>query len=201
MNYGYWATSYRDCDGSQWMPNGANCIDSCSSGQYYNFVTYNCESCHPTCLTCYEYQQCLTCNATQKRYLSNHSCIPLSGYYEPGTTIALLCDTNCVTCSQSATNCTSCTNLTTLVGTQCLPCSQVWEGCTICSQTACLGCSSPYRQINSSYCNLPCSDSHCLVCSNSNTSFCYVCVPIPYRVLSSSGECLPVCGDAILIDY
>lgn len=76
-----WVTSYSDCDGPQWIQDGSLCYDNCTSMQYFEFTNNSCLPCNPKCLTCYDATSCSSCFTSQKRILSNVSCVPIDGYY------------------------------------------------------------------------------------------------------------------------
>ena len=117
-----WVTTYLGCDG-QWINNGTHCINNCTTTQYFDFNTNTCKPCDPKCLTCYDANSCSSCFASQKRVLSNVSCVPIDGYYDSGSLVAVLCDSSCLTCTGSATTCTSCHNTSLLVGSSCGACN------------------------------------------------------------------------------
>ena len=89
----------------------------CING-YYETSLYSpliCLACHATCLTCsLTSTNCITCDyINQNRILSipDNACICKNGFYETFTNnpaICLACDSSCVTCSITSTNCTSC---------------------------------------------------------------------------------------------
>lgn len=152
-----------------------NCI-TCSGITYFNASLVECLPCRYDCLACKNHYQCTSCDSAMFRTLSStFSCIPISGYYENNQTLASPCVAPCITCAGSASNCTSCVSTSTVALNSCVPCSNLFEGCSQCQKTYCISCSAGYTQINSTYCNLPCTDSNCLVCDNSNTTKCEAC--------------------------
>lgn len=56
-----------------------------------------------------------------------------------------------------------------------------------------------YTLVNATFCNLPCNDSNCAVCSNLDTSVCTLCKTPEYSI-SSNHKCLGLCGDGKIID-
>lgn len=139
-----------------------------------NTSLVSCQPCRYDCLTCKSHYQCTTCDSTTFRALStNFSCNPIAGYYESNITAAKPCVTPCKTCFGSASQCTSCVDTTTVaISYACVACSTIFEGCSDCHLTYCLSCDVGYTQINATYCNLPCSDTNCLICKNNDTTIC-----------------------------
>jgi hypothetical protein len=149
---------------------------SCNVSYYYDVINRTCLSCRFDCLTCSNSYQCTSCNNTY-RYLSNYSCLPQTGYYESNATEPFLCDnTSCRGCENSSTTCTSCKlYVRWLDNNICRWCNHSFEGCITCNTTNCFSCLAGYRLTNSTYCNLPCDDVKCYICSNANTSVCLQC--------------------------
>jgi cysteine-rich repeat protein len=172
------------------------CYARCSRLQYVGSARV-CSSCRFDCLTCYNSTRCSSCNLTN-RYLepSNLSCLPKEGYYESNDFTPFTCTPPCRTCLNNGTFCTSCLTNTSLFfgNNSCLLCSYLLEGCDTCNSTYCFTCLSPYRLVTALYCNLPCRDSNCAVCSNANTSFCYTCNTRYFRA-NPAGLCVATCGD------
>lgn len=78
---------------------------------------------------------CLTCNVLDFRTLLGTDCVPNDGYYDDGNNhVALPCNiTQCVTCNNTATNCTSC-----VLGRYLLTSNHTCQSCS----TYCLNCTS-----------------------------------------------------------
>ncbi|CAD8195626.1 unnamed protein product [Paramecium octaurelia] len=121
-----------------------NCIDS-----YFDNGTQTCQKCHYTCLTCNSFgdQFCLTCldKTISFRVYNQGVCQCLPGYYDDGfSTNCNKCLSSCLTCQNTADNCTSCESPRYLDGTAC-PCGAGYfvnnlGKCSKCNQN-CLNCS------------------------------------------------------------
>lgn len=68
-----------------------------------------CSNCPYDCMTCDEYGDCLTCNASEHRQLNpaNSRCEPMKGYYDDRTFVSKACSSNCKECI-SPYDCSSC---------------------------------------------------------------------------------------------
>jgi proprotein convertase subtilisin/kexin type 5 len=124
------------------------------------------------------------------------TCLPSFGYYESNTTVAGACLLPCLSCSLSATNCTSCDSGLLLVGGSCLACSDLFEGCELCSLTVCFSCNASYHKINDTFCNVLCDQSQCAECLNANSSYCVRCEKAVFNLID--GYCSGECGDGRL---
>ena len=59
-----------------------------------------CKHCSYDCLTCNQYGECLTCNASEYRKLNpkNSRCQPLKGYYDDRSFVCKKCHYLCLDC-------------------------------------------------------------------------------------------------------
>ena len=103
------------------------CLTSCPAGYYGDPITYQCTKCPANCLTCTSATSCSTCpilpvtttttststtmTTSTFPYLYKNWCYGVcpDGYYPDSTNNCQLCDSNCLTCGGSSTNCTTCT--------------------------------------------------------------------------------------------
>ncbi|CAD8196825.1 unnamed protein product [Paramecium pentaurelia] len=86
----------------------------CGEHQYFNYVNFLCEDCHPTCSECNGSlnSNCLICKQDQNTILQSNICICKEGYYKSSVdNNCYECHQNCKTCSGPANNeCLSCKN-------------------------------------------------------------------------------------------
>jgi hypothetical protein len=173
-------------------------VSTCPAGFYNDPTTFTCLSCNYTCGTCSGSIICNTCSTTSNRILINGTCEPAPGYYDNGTSNAVLCVSPCSNCT-SATVCISCLTGNYLSGTTCVPCSTTIANCTQCDVTGntCSLCAAGFIYNSATnLCDLnPCVDSYCLSCPVS-LSVCVNCTPGFGFV---SGVCTSICGDSILV--
>lgn len=136
---------------------------------YYDSSNAICLKCQPTCLTCSNYYNCLSCNTSQFRVYSNasQSCACSDGYYDNMINPACSsCHYTCLTCFGSYdNNCLNCSALRTFTIPSSCPCkSGYFESNRVCS---------------------PCSLS-CRTCSNVNTN----CTSCHFGSYMSNYKCL-----------
>lgn len=128
----------------------------CVNGYFDTIVngSNTCLICSSTCLTCTTSASiCLSCDTiNQHRSLNSNTCMCNTGFYETSVntpSICLACNSNCLTCSIAATNCTSC---------------QTASHFTLNTTTNTCVCQTGfYLSANSSVC-LPCTQLGCLAC-------------------------------------
>lgn len=121
-----------------------------------NTTSNQCEICTPFCADCLDINTCQQCDSTNDfRVLVNNACECLPGYYSdylnPTSSVCLVCTAgspNCLYCSVDATN------LSNIITT----CSQCDPGYSLRDDLSCL----------------PCSQFHCLSCSQTSTA-CFIC--------------------------
>ena len=152
-------------------------MSTCPAGFYNDPTTFTCLSCNYICGTCSGSIICNTCSATSNRILINGTCEPAPGYYDNGTSNAVLCVSPCSNCT-SATVCISCLTGNYLSGTTCVPCSTTIANCTHCDATGtnCSQCQLGFiYNATTNLCDVvPCYDLNCLACPNS-MSVCTLC--------------------------
>ncbi|CAD8177777.1 unnamed protein product [Paramecium octaurelia] len=133
--------------------------NSCQCPAFYYDQPGNpiCIKCHSTCQTCQGSQsnQCTSCNLLSKRELSsNGECKCQNSYFDTGIQECQICSSDCLNCTITPTNCTSCKPDRYLVGNSCL-CKTKLQGsylttylvplknrCQSCHYS-CLSCSGP----------------------------------------------------------
>jgi proprotein convertase subtilisin/kexin type 5 len=190
--------------------NQLQCI--CPSGTYYSPSPASCVSC--TSLNTY----CLTCSSSSVCDSCGFSLTP------SGNSCTWSCaDVNCVTCSFDTTNGIYCVNCASgfIVNSsnqlQCIPCpsgtfySPSPASCVSCTSlnAYCLTCSSSSVCDSCEYsltpsgnaCTPVCSDVNCVTCAFTIPKgiYCSACVS-GYTVNPSNLlQCIPLCGDGILI--
>ncbi|CAK58841.1 unnamed protein product (macronuclear) [Paramecium tetraurelia] len=165
-----------------------NCIDS-----YFDNGTQTCQKCYYTCLTCNSFgsQFCQSCldKTTSFRVYNQGACFCLPGYYDDGiSTNCNKCLSSCLTCLNTADNCTSCESPRYLDGSAC-PCSVGYfvnnlSKCSKCNQN-CLNCS-----LTSTTC-IEC-DSSLMRVLDSATKTC-ICKPGATQINSLCQECDITC--------
>ena len=171
----------------------ATCPARTSSSSFYS----ECYAC-PTydCYYCASSGLCTQCSATDNRYLSNTSrCLPNSGYYDDGSnSLAPACNANCLTCTTSATYCTTCAAGKYLTGTNtCAACITNCAACT--AATSCTTCNTgyTYTAANNS-CWLNCSTiSHCSTCTYTTSLACSTCANGYYLSTNTCPACITNC--------
>ena len=62
-----------------------------------------------------------------------------------------------------------------------------------------MACLANYSLINTTYCNLPCNDSNCAICSNLDTTICSLCKDTNYSI-SIGHKCVGACGDGKIVN-
>lgn len=101
--------------GQYYDPIAGTCGTSCPSGTYQNSYSHTCEFCQAPCNQCINTPtNCISCvSSSSQKYFYNNVCYSVC----PNITYTvgyqcLACDqsVNCLTCSASATTCTSCMN-------------------------------------------------------------------------------------------
>lgn len=121
------STTCTSCVSARLLTN-ASC--PCKVGTYENIAgNASCAACDYRCLTCQGVStNCSSCSSSFNRLFDseNQKCPCASGFVDDGNTtcatVSLTCTLPCITCSNSATNCTSCdaTKTRTLSNSQCL---------------------------------------------------------------------------------
>jgi hypothetical protein len=161
-----------------------SCVSQCGDGYYPDGNLSVCTACVSPCNTCKNKTQCTTCLTTvlQNSFdpVSGNCVVSCSsGYYSNFVDnntgyICTVCSNGCLTCFNTATNCTSCTPPMILYNNSCgLSCP---NGYYISANNSCLQC-----------------DVSCSTCSNS-TNFCNICNST-YSRLYVGGPCVLSCGD------
>ena len=84
------------CNIGFFLRNDSMCYTTCLERQFASSLTLACEPCPPSaydCWTCDRSGKCLTCSHSDHRILDNttQKCIPVQGYYENMTTVAVAC--------------------------------------------------------------------------------------------------------------
>jgi hypothetical protein len=182
-----------------------NAIDSSTTNTKYTVpCTLPCRSCSATliqCLSCYTLDNLQTIVANQK-YLSLGNCNIAcnSSAYADVNYICYACDSSCKTCSQSATNCTSCFATSPYIlnntcystcpsgyyadatNSQCVACINNCKTCL--SASICVTCNTNYN-LNGTSCISTCPPLYysqnqvCVPCSSNcascDTTGCLVC--------------------------
>eukprot|EP01016_Furgasonia_blochmanni_P040327 TRINITY_DN5136_c0_g2_i1.p2 TRINITY_DN5136_c0_g2~~TRINITY_DN5136_c0_g2_i1.p2 ORF type:complete len:174 (+),score=7.27 TRINITY_DN5136_c0_g2_i1:64-585(+) len=98
---------------------------------------------------CIRDRNCTLCYpGSSKPYLQSNSCVSsclgMNYFVLPATNVCTLCNTNCLTCSVAATNCTSClstsylsaTNSCIACNSNCLTCTGSATNCTACNTSS-----------------------------------------------------------------
>ncbi|KAL4508008.1 hypothetical protein ABPG72_021381 [Tetrahymena utriculariae] len=186
------------------------CVSTCSSSYYKDDLTMKCLKCNSNCLECTQNQPNFCSQCVNGSYLTISTGICVSdcdqGQWGRNTDWSCqLCDPSCYTCSQSATNCNSCTGSLYLFNNQCLSgcpdgyyqetnntCQQCDPSCKTCNNagnTSCLSCSPSYGYLKNQTCiqcpiqfygdttNQTCQPCHssCYSCDAGTSSDCLSC--------------------------
>lgn len=152
------------------------CLNSCPDTYYNNMALGICTLCSTVtglnCVHCLSVSTCASCNTGY--VLMAQTCLNYtpSGYVNISG-IAQPCTGDCLTCSISQNNCTSCINYS-LLSNMCYP-----------------QCPSGY--IGISHICQPCT-SPCATCSGSLTT-CLSCLTLTPRVYLSNSRCVGTCPD------
>ncbi|CAG9316198.1 unnamed protein product [Blepharisma stoltei] len=152
----------------------------CNTGYFYSSVT-QCSACASQCATCSNTNTncntCIdtthmtaapTCACPSNSILIGGTCTCSQGYFYSTATTCTQCQPQCLTCSNSATNCDSCTDTVHMTAAPACACptnSAISNGKCICN--------TGYYFSSNGVCS-PCA-SQCATCSISNTS-CSTCV-------------------------
>ena len=170
------------CVNGNLLQNDNSCANSCPSGQYNR--SNNCVNCFVNCSSC-DVNGCLTCESgfiliSLNLKICLNDC--MTGYYVDSTsTLCEQCQSPCLTCHNSSTNCTSCDQLSTL---------------KYLSAGECLGScpttSYPSEDNVCQSCVYPCieclSDMNCTVCAAS------------YYLYTPTSQCVQTCiGNTIIV--
>ena len=189
------------------------------------FCIEPCKACTTTATLC---TSCLPTPYTNNNYLllSNSTCLTAcpDGFYLPnGTFTCSQCDTAvCLTCSGSATSCTSCSSPTFLMntscllscpntyygsGTTCVPCINQCYNCT--NATYCHSCASGYHLNPDHTCLTTCPSAYislssvCTICT-SPCATCSIgvtnCTKCITNYVLHNNNCLSTCPDAMYLD-
>ncbi|CAI2380785.1 unnamed protein product [Moneuplotes crassus] len=182
---------------------GTTCTGTCPDGTFGNSVNNNCDACDSTnafCKTCSgNSQTCTSCLKTPAVYiLYGTSCVstcpPNESIYNAISDKCDACNSNCLTCSGSITQCTSCvsnrkldlrtntcetsceTGKTIESGSNCIGCHSSCNTCEIAS-TTCTSCTGTNVVTTSNACASSCSNSNevaingvCYTCDSSCSS-------------------------------
>jgi hypothetical protein len=120
---------------------------------------------------------CLTCNSSDNRQLNSSTllCDPIDGFYDDGTNNSMVfpCDSACLTCSESATYCTSCNSSDN---------RQLNPNTSLCEPM-----DGFYDDGTNNSMALPCSDS-CLTCKLGPNQ-CINCVNDTFAINPSNQNC------------
>ena len=176
------------------------------------FCTEPCKACTNTPTQC---TSCLPTPYTFNNYLlfGNSTCLTAcpDGYYLPnGTFTCAQCDTTaCLTCTATATTCSSCSTPTFLMntscllicpntyygsGTTCVPCINQCFNCT--NATYCLSCSTGYNLNPDNTCLTSCPASYI-----SLSSICTACVSPCATCQSSITNCSSCITGYVLFNF
>lgn len=143
----------------------------CNDGYYKS--NNQCLPCASGCAICAKGTECTTCVASSNtRAAPALNCACLNGTYDVGTPICPACSPECLTCSVSAINCTSCntTGFFNLTGTTC-QCINGYYMATVAGVPQCLKC-----------------HFSCANCTN-DAAFCLDCKSNMWTKLSG-GQCI-----------
>ncbi|KAL4448722.1 hypothetical protein ABPG74_012811 [Tetrahymena malaccensis] len=211
-------TSYDcyQCDSSCLTCNGklpTNCL-SCQQNQFLN--QGQCLNCHKYCAQCFgpKSSQCTQCNSSY--FLLQSTCLAAcpDGYFENSANqLCTQCDSSCLTCDGSSTNCVSCPKSSFLFQQdsqqKCQPCDPSCFQCFASGNNSCISCNSGYFQDGNScvqvcpttkyrdstnnylscqFCISPCKECY-------TKEKCTSCIP-GYYYIDSSHQCLS-CSSAI----
>ncbi|EAS02777.2 surface protein (macronuclear) [Tetrahymena thermophila SB210] len=204
------------CDSSCLTCNGklpTNCL-SCQQNQFLNLG--QCLNCHKYCAQCFgpKSSQCTQCNSSY--FLLQSTCLAAcpDGYFENSQNQQCTkCDSSCLTCDGSSTNCNSCPQSSFLLQQgaqqQCQPCHPYCFQCFASGNNSCISCNSGYFQDGNScvevcpttkyrdstnnylscqFCVSPCKECY-------TKEKCTSCIP-GYYYVASSHQCLS-CSSAI----
>ncbi|EAR95397.3 transmembrane protein, putative (macronuclear) [Tetrahymena thermophila SB210] len=202
------------------------CVSTCSSSYYKDDSTMKCLKCNSNCLECTQNQPDFCSKCTNGNYLTIGTglCVSDCGQGQWGRNTdwsCQYCNSSCYTCSQSATNCTSCTGVLYLYNNQCLndcpdgyykginnTCQQCDPSCKTCDNagnTSCLSCSPSYGYLKNGMCiqcpiqfygennNQTCQPCHssCYSCDAGTSQDCLSCS----TNFLQNRQCIPVCSD------
>lgn len=163
------------------------------------------------------------CNAAHNRIAAGGVCVCMPGYYDSGTPNCQLCSTPCLTCTSTATTCTSCNSalFLTLLGTTCVcmdgyvmilgvcqPCHYSCKTCSGLLSTDCITCDTSVRLfvpasntcicLNTTYDDSTLQscqpcNSKCLWCSASTSNDCTACDSNMLRAIGTSNPGPCIC--------
>ncbi|KRX04787.1 WW domain [Pseudocohnilembus persalinus] len=112
------ATNCTSCPDGLYYNSGSNsCLNNCPDGQSPVGPPHNtCSDCYNTCQTCngLSNTDCLSCTGAYYYYDEDSTCVTtcVDGYWEDASDTSAQvcgdCDANCLTCGNSAVQCTSC---------------------------------------------------------------------------------------------
>ncbi len=151
-------------------------------------------SCSGNCATCSTSSDyCLTCDSPYVLDPLTHTCIDPSTtscsdsyYYDSITGTCKPCDSSCITCTSSATQCTTCNPLfhpyldTTKTPAQCV--DSCPSSTYVDSENRCQAC-----------------DSTCLTCSGPSNTQCTSCNPSSSHPLLQYGQCVSSCSTGYVL--
>ena len=101
-------TYYCNFDNPYYHQNDNACYDRCPNRTFADLSSLTCKDCPFDCSRCDAQGNCLACKAElDHRKLFGTRCVPVSGYFESGSFVALPCPEGCSHCS-SLFACTGC---------------------------------------------------------------------------------------------
>ncbi|KAL4465986.1 hypothetical protein ABPG74_004223 [Tetrahymena malaccensis] len=193
-----------------YFQNGTQCVNDCDPNQYSNSsrICVLCSQTFSGCQSC-TINQCNSCiNPTDYLNPINNTCsntCPSNTFKStlgnPPQNICVVCNSNCQTCDQSSSNCTSCASNMYLQGTTCQAqcdvgyfpnasnvctiCTNNFPNCSECTNSNCLQCKSPYYIVKeTNNCQLQCppgyasttvnGSNQCIKCSNTLCKECSI---------------------------
>ena len=141
------------CNKGLYLSQDSQCVDKCGPNQFVDNTNNNplCATCQSPCVTCSSLSFCTSC---VKGYILNrNACVPASQGCDSGyfvfNGVCQQCSPNCMTCTQTSTQCTACQPATFLTSsfscvTTCPPSTYSIATTGLCSPCSikCLQCTS-----------------------------------------------------------
>ncbi|KAL4464822.1 hypothetical protein ABPG74_011383 [Tetrahymena malaccensis] len=183
------------------------CVQTCSSSYYKDDLTMKCLKCNTNCLECTQNQPNFCSQCVDGNYLTIGTglCVSDCGQGQWGNNTnwtCQLCDSSCYTCSQSATNCTSCPS------TSCLSCSSP----LFLKNYACITTCNPIGEYGDqitrkcTLCDISCNtcdlqSSNCLSCTGSLQFYQNTCLSVcPQHYYGFNNVCQKQCPNSMYPD-
>ena len=161
-------TSCTSCSGGYILFSGSCISVLCPSNYYVKYnPSFNCVACSLPCNSCFNSTFCYSCVSTYYLLASQGKCLttcPLGMFAQNQTNVCQTCDSNCVSCSTFATQCTSC------VSGEYVNANYICQPCP----------SGTYFDITLSTC-MNC-DASCITCNESTANNCLSCNSAAFMV-------------------